>query len=291
MSEKLQKVLANAGLGSRREMEKVIEQGRVSVDGSIATLGDRVELTQQIRVDGNVIRGAQEKQPCRVLMYHKPEGQICSRHDPEGRTTVFERLPRVRDGRWISIGRLDINTSGLLLFTTDGELANRLMHPRHEIEREYAVRVFGEIPDSVLNQLRKGVMLEDGEARFDKVARRAQRGEDSLNNWFDVVLSEGRNREVRRLWESQEVRVSRLIRTRYGDIQLKKGLPTGAWIELGLEDINYLRKSVQLPKESVSQVDDKEQKINAVRTNRLRRTVKKFEWKKRTQSGPDGHQE
>lgn len=287
MSEKLQKVLANAGLGSRREMEKVIDQGRVSVDGSVAKLGDRVEPNQQIRLDGNLIKGAAEKAPCRVLMYHKPEGQICTRNDPEGRPTVFERLPRIRDGRWISIGRLDINTSGLLLLTTDGELANRLMHPRHEIEREYAVRIFGEVSDAIIRKLAKGVALEDGEAKFDKIKRRSAREDESQNQWFDVVLSEGRNREVRRLWESQEVRVSRLIRTRYGDIALKKGLPSGAWLELGLDEVNYLRTSVQLPKETQSQVDENKQKLNAVRTNRLRRTVKKFEWKQRTEGKPD----
>lgn len=287
MSEKLQKVLANAGLGSRREMEKVIEQGRVSIDGSIAKLGDRVELNQQIRVDGNLIKGSTEKAPCRVLMYHKPEGQICTRNDPEGRPTVFERLPRIRDGRWISIGRLDINTSGLLLLTTDGELANRLMHPKHEIEREYAVRIFGDVSDATISKLSKGVMLEDGEAKFDKIKRRTGREDESQNQWFDVVLSEGRNREVRRLWESQEVRVSRLMRTRYGDIALKKGLPSGAWIELGLDEVNYLRTSVQLPKETHSQVDENKQKLNAVRTNRLRRTVKKFEWKQRTEGKQD----
>lgn len=287
MSEKLQKVLANAGLGSRREMEKVIDQGRVSVDGSVAKLGDRVEPNQQIRLDGNLIKGAAEKAPCRVLMYHKPEGQICTRNDPEGRPTVFERLPRIRDGRWISIGRLDINTSGLLLLTTDGELANRLMHPRHEIEREYAVRIFGEVSDAIIRKLAKGVTLEDGEAKFDKIKRRSAREDESQNQWFDVVLSEGRNREVRRLWESQEVRVSRLIRTRYGDIALKKGLPSGAWLELGLDEVNYLRTSVQLPKETQSQVDENKQKLNAVRTNRLRRTVKKFEWKQRTEGKQD----
>jgi 23S rRNA pseudouridine2605 synthase len=149
------------------------------------------------------------------------------------------------------------------------------------------VRIFGEVSDSVLSKLRKGVTLEDGEARFDKISRRKRQGEDSQNNWFDVVLTEGRNREVRRLWESQEVKVSRLIRSRYGEISLKKGLPTGAWLELGLEEINYLRQSVQLPKETESQVDSNEQKINAVRTNRLRRTVKKFEWKKRVQNKED----
>ena len=155
MSEKLQKVLARAGIGSRREMEQWIDAGRVSVNGNTATLGDRVEPTDTVRVDGNVIDNVAEKQPCRILMYNKPEGEICTRNDPEGRTTVFDRLPTITNGRWIAVGRLDINTSGLLIFTNDGELANRLMHPSHEVEREYAVRVFGEVTQGHLQQLRK----------------------------------------------------------------------------------------------------------------------------------------
>lgn len=155
MTEKLQKVLANQGLGSRREMERWIEQGRVSVNGTLATLGDRVDETGQIRVDGHLLSRQTEQPVCRVLMYNKPEGELCSRHDPEGRDTVFDRLPAIRMGRWIAVGRLDMNTSGLLLFTNDGELANRLMHPKCEVEREYAVRVFGDVTHQTLNTLKK----------------------------------------------------------------------------------------------------------------------------------------
>ncbi|GAC14686.1 23S rRNA pseudouridine(2605) synthase RluB [Aliiglaciecola lipolytica] len=279
MSEKLQKVLANAGKGSRREMEKWIEQGRISVNGNIATLGDRVENTDQVRVDGQLLTIAQEKPVCRVLMYNKPEGELCSRKDPEGRPTVFDRLPKIQNGRWIAVGRLDINTSGLLLFTNDGELANRLMHPKHEIQREYAVRVFGEVDHKMITQLKKGVELDDGEAKFTTISRRP--GDDeSLNSWFNVTLSEGRNREVRRLWESQGVQVSRLIRVNYGGLELQKRLPQGGWIELTLEDVNPLRKSVQLPNETESLVNEKRNKLDHVRISRMRRSVKKHKLNK-----------
>ena len=248
-SEKLQKVLANLGNGSRREIEAMIVAGKISVDGKIATLGDRVDVNTnpKIRINGHLVQlRSKEKEVCRVLAYYKPEGEICSRHDPQGRANVFERLPRLKNARWINIGRLDINTSGLLLFTTDGELANRLMHPRHEIEREYAVRVFGNITDQQLNQLRKGVQLEDGPAAFNSIK---PQGGDGLNQWFNVVITEGRNREVRRMWEAIDVQVSRLLRIRYGNITLPKGLSRGTWMELGIDSVNYLRQLVGLPAE------------------------------------------
>ncbi|MFN3901448.1 MAG: 23S rRNA pseudouridine(2605) synthase RluB, partial [Alishewanella aestuarii] len=244
MSEKLQKVLARAGIGSRREMEDYISRGRVTVDGKPASLGDRVTPTQAIRVDGHPVQVAsEEQQVCRVLAYHKPEGEICSRTDPEGRPTVFSRLPNIKGARWIAIGRLDINTSGLLLFTTDGELANRLMHPKFEVEREYAVRVFGEINDAMIQRLRTGVELEDGKANFKRI--KALPGE-GINRWFHVVLTEGRNREVRRMWESQGAVVSRLIRVRYGDLLLPKHLPAGGYTEYPLAEVNNLRNLVGL---------------------------------------------
>ncbi|MWN32462.1 23S rRNA pseudouridine(2605) synthase RluB [Gilliamella sp. Pra-s65] len=251
-TEKLQKVLANLGNGSRREIEAMIMAGKISVDGKIATLGDRVDVNAnpKIRINGHLIQlRSKEKEICRVLAYYKPEGEICSRNDPQGRATVFERLPRLKNARWINIGRLDINTSGLLLFTTDGELANRLMHPRHEIEREYAVRIFGKVTDQQIFQLRKGVQLEDGPASFKSI--KAQGG-DGINQWFNVVITEGRNREVRRMWEAVDVQVSRLLRIRYGDISLPKGLSRGTWLELDIESVNYLRQIVGMPQQEKS---------------------------------------
>lgn len=279
MTEKLQKVLANHGIGSRREMERWIEEGRISVDGKVATLGERVGETAQIRVDGHLLSRQAEKQVCRVLMYNKPEGELCSRSDPEGRDTVFDRLPRIKQGRWITVGRLDINTSGLLLFTNDGELANRLMHPRCEVEREYAVRVFGEVSAQALRNMQKGVELEDGVAKFTTIRPRPSE-EESINHWYNVTLSEGRNREVRRLWESQECQVSRLIRLRYGPIELQKRLPQGAWVELSLDDVNALRKHVQLSPETQSMIDERRNKLDHARLSRMRRSVKKHKVRK-----------
>jgi 23S rRNA pseudouridine2605 synthase len=274
MSEKLQKVLANAGQGSRREMEEWIEAGRISVNGKIATVGDRVEPGDKLRVDGHLLSSQREKAACRVLMYNKPEGELCSRKDPEGRPTVFDRLPAIKNGRWIAVGRLDVNTSGLLLFTNDGELANRLMHPSHEIEREYSVRVFGEVDQAMISRLCKGVELEDGKAKFTAVHKKPG-DEESMNNWYNVTLSEGRNREVRRLWESQEVQVSRLIRVRYGALDLQKNLPQGGWIELPLNDLNTLRNSVKLDNETESMVKDEDKKLDHLKISRMRRSVKK----------------
>ncbi len=276
MSEKLQKVLARAGMGSRREMEAVIEKGRVSVDGKIAKLGDRVEQHQAIRVDGHPVKIDNEAESvCRVLMYHKPEGELCTRKDPEGRRTVFDRLPALQHGRWVVVGRLDINTSGLLLFTTDGELANRLMHPSFEVEREYAVRVFGDVQESTLQKLRKGVELEDGFAKFNKIKNI---GGEGINHWYHVVITEGRNREVRRLWESQEVQVSRLIRIRFGDVHLEKHLPQGGWAEMKLDQVNYLRRLVGLPVETKSMVPVQERKTDKrTQTARIRRSVRKHQ--------------
>jgi 23S rRNA pseudouridine2605 synthase len=274
MSDKLQKVLANAGVGSRREMEKWIEAARISVNGKIATLGDRVELADKIRVDGHPLSTSNNAPVCRVLMYNKPEGELCSRKDPEGRATVFDRLPSIKNGRWIAVGRLDINTSGLLLFTNDGELANRLMHPKHEVEREYSVRVFGEVENIMLKRLTDGVKLEDGEAKFTHIVKKPG-DEESQNTWYNVSLSEGRNREVRRLWESQGLQVSRLMRVRYGTLELQKRLPQGGWVELGLPDLNTLRTSVQLPEETETLIKLDPGKLDHVKISRMRRSVKK----------------
>jgi len=275
MSEKLQKVLARAGKGSRREMETFISAGRVSIDGKTAFLGDRIEGTEQIRLDGHTVKlKAKEDDICRVIMYNKPEGEMCTRKDPEGRPTVFDRLPPLENSRWVAVGRLDINTSGMLLFTTDGELANRLMHPSKKVEREYAVRVFGEVNEAMLQTLRAGVKLEDGPAKFQKIT---YKGGEGRNHWFHVVLSEGRNREVRRLWESQEVQVSRLIRVRYGDMEMKRQLPNGGWTELALGEVNYYRKLVDLPVETQSKVKVDEKAMDNAKSRRIRRSVKKHQ--------------
>ena len=244
MSEKLQKVLANRGLGSRRSMEKWIGEGRVKVNDRFAKLGDRVEQDDVIVVDGKSIGKPSRKAPeQRLILYNKPQGQICSRNDPEGRATVFDNLPGLKSQRWICIGRLDINSSGLLLFTTDGELANRLMHPSFSIEREYAVRVMGKVDDFMLARLRDGVQLEDGMARFSDIRRGGGTG---INHWYYVVLMEGRNREVRRLWESQNLVVSRLKRVRYGNVFIPSRVKAGRWADLSRKESDELYSMVGL---------------------------------------------
>lgn len=242
-TEKLQKVLASAGLGGRREMETWITEGRISVNGSTAKLGDRVGPDDRIQVDGRPISRKPVKH--RVILFNKPTGQICSRRDPQGRSSVFDKLPKLKKQRWICIGRLDYNTSGLLLFTTDGELANRLMHPSFRIEREYVVRVLGEVTDEKLQKMRDGVMLEDGMARFTDI-QKGQDEEDSANQWYYVVLMEGRNREVRRLWESQGLKVSRLKRVRFGNLFIPSAVKAGRWIDLKPKDIRGLYDMVGL---------------------------------------------
>ncbi|MDO4222837.1 MAG: 23S rRNA pseudouridine(2605) synthase RluB, partial [Acinetobacter sp.] len=244
MSEKLQKVLARVGLGSRRQMEDMISEGRVSVNGQVATLGDRVQVGDELRLDGRKVQFQLECETRRrVLIYYKPEGEICSRHDPEGRPTVFDHLPTISQDRWVMVGRLDINSTGLLIFTNDGELANRLMHPSNEVERQYAVRVMGEVTQQTRQTLLRGVELEDGFAKFESFA---DLGGEGINRWYQVVVKEGRNREVRRLFESQGLKVSRLLRTRYGIINLPRELRTGRWLELDQLAIDQLAKSVQL---------------------------------------------
>lgn len=244
MSEKLQKVLARVGLGSRRYMEEVIAAGRVSVNGRIAQVGERIEPGDELRIDGRKVQFQLEDEVRRrVLVYYKPEGEICSRNDPEGRTTVFEHLPQIANDRWVMVGRLDINSTGLLLFTNDGELANRLMHPSNEVEREYAVRVMGEVTPEARKNLLAGVELEDGPAKFESFS---EIGGEGINRWYQVVVKEGRNREVRRLFESQGLKVSRLLRTRYGSVILPRELRTGRWVELDKNDIDNLVKSVEL---------------------------------------------
>lgn len=242
--EKLQKALARMGLGSRRQMEEVIKAGRVSVNSGPATIGDRVSQGDEIRVDGRQIKyTAESEKRRRVLAYYKPEGEVCSANDPEGRPTVFERLPKLTHDRWVMVGRLDINSTGLLLFTNDGEMAHRLMHPSSEVTREYAVRVLGEVTPDIARTMTTGVMLEDGMAQFEDIK---EGGGEGVNKWYHVKLKEGRNREVRRLFESQGLKVSRLLRTSYGSIALPKELRTGRFLELDKKDINTLTDLVSL---------------------------------------------
>lgn len=230
MSEKIQKVLANAGMGSRREIEGWIQEGRITINGRTATIGDRMTYHDSVAVDGREIKLLKSKsQKTRVLLYHKPEGEICTRNDPENRPTIFESLPIIRNSRWICVGRLDFNTSGLLLITNNGELANELMHPSTEIEREYAVRIRGDVDATHLTKLQQGVKLEDGMAKFNHIV---DAGGSGANHWYHVVVKEGRNRLVRRLWEALGFSVSRLIRVRFGPVYLPSNLKRGRHEEL-----------------------------------------------------------
>jgi len=236
-SQKLQKVLAQAGLGSRRAMEKLIEAGKVKVNGEVATLGQRVTSEDVIEFGRRRIQFKVTARLPRVILYHKPEGEIVTRDDPKGRTSVFEKLPTIRSAKWLAVGRLDFNTCGLLIFTTSGELANRLMHPRFEVEREYAVRIFGALSDDTMRQLRAGVRLSDGLARFDELEAK---GGEGRNHWYRVVLKEGRNRIVRRMFESLGLRVSRLMRIRFGIVTLPPHLKRGTWVEIKEAEIRNL---------------------------------------------------
>lgn len=245
--ERLQKVLANAGLGSRREIETWIAAGRVQVNGHVAQLGERIGSGDRVALDGRWLRLSERlSNRRRLIAYNKPEGEVVTRHDPEDRPSVFARLPPLSRGRWIAVGRLDINTSGLLLLTTDGELANRLMHPSREIEREYAVRVVGEVSDQDMQRLTTGVELEDGPARFVSVR---EAGGTGVNRWYGVVLCEGRKREVRRLWEAIGHRVSRLIRVRFANVSLGPRLFAGHWRDLEDEERQALLALAGLPRE------------------------------------------
>ena len=244
--------------------DRIIKSGRVTVNQKPATLGARVLLTDEIRIDGRLVRVTAERDKRRrVIAYYKPEGEICSAMDKEGRTTVFERLPKLSGDRWVMVGRLDINSSGLLLFTNDGELAHRLMHPSSEIIREYAVRVLGEVSPQMASTLTKGVALEDGLAKFDDIK---EGGGTGVNKWYHVTLKEGRKREVRRLFESQGLKVSRLLRTRYGSFQLPSTLKTGRFIELDRREVKGLIDLVGLrPREEMGvnkSAHNKQQRIS-----------------------------
>lgn len=238
MSEKIQKYLANLGLDSRRQIEQMIAAGRITVNGEVAHLGQRVEGNETIQVDGKTV-GKSEINETQVLIYHKPDGKVCTRSDESGRPTVFEDLPPCKEGRWVMVGRLDLSTTGLLLFTNNGELAHQLMHPSQELEREYAVRVYGKVEDAMLELLKKGVDLEDGLSRFESIE---DAGGEGANHWYRVILKRGRNREVKRLWESQGITVSRLIRIRYGSIYLSNTLPAGQSRLATQQEIQSLKK-------------------------------------------------
>jgi 23S rRNA pseudouridine2605 synthase len=252
--ERIQKVLAQAGVASRRAVETLIREGRVQVNGERAHIGQKIGPRDRVQVNGKGIALPQRVEATRVLAYKKRVGEIVTRADPEGRRTVFRKLPELEGGRWIAIGRLDINTSGLLLFTNSGELARRLMHPSFEIEREYAVRVLGEVDDELLERMVQGVRLEDGEGRFEKVWRSDGPEFDdpdggapgAANRWFQVVVKQGRNRLVRRMWESQRCQVSRLMRVRYGPVELGRGIRSAGYRELERHEIRALERAVGL---------------------------------------------
>lgn len=259
---KLHKVLAEAGLGSRRDMEELIVAGRVSVNGEPAHIGQRILPTDQVRINGKLIQRKVSKKPPRVLMYHKPAGEIVSMNDPDGRPSVFDRLPAMKVGKWLAVGRLDFNTEGLLLFTTSGDLANRLMHPRYGIEREYAVRTLGELEEGMRQKLLAGVELDDGIAQFSKIA---DGGGEGVNKWYRVVIGEGRNREVRRMFEAVGLTVSRLIRTRYGALILPSGLKRGRWEEMEENMVRDLLSISGMEKMSVQSSNNKSRNADEAR--------------------------
>jgi 23S rRNA pseudouridine2605 synthase len=260
--ERLQKVLARAGIASRRQIEEWVEEGRIQVNDQPAGPGQKIGPGDRVKLNGKLVHLKFNVRTPRVLIYHKPEGEIVSRNDPEGRPTVFERLPILRRGRWLVIGRLDFNTSGLLLFTDDGGLANRLMHPRYGLDREYAVRLLGELTDEQIQSLTTGIMLEDGSAKFGSL--RAEGGEGA-NRWYRVTLSEGRNREVRRMFEAVGLTVSRLIRVRYGPVELPPRLKRSMWMEMAEAEVCSLA-GLPAPKKEVGA---------RVREPKLRRTTER----------------
>ncbi|WP_245006487.1 23S rRNA pseudouridine(2605) synthase RluB [Methylomonas koyamae] len=242
--ERIQKLLARAGLGSRREIERWIGEGKLLVNGNPVQLGYHLKPGDHLQINGRIVKWEKyAEQPTRVLVYHKPVGELVTRRDPEGRPVIFTQLPRLQVGRWIAVGRLDINTSGLILVTNNGELANRLMHPSREVEREYAVRILGEVDDAMLERLKQGVELDDGPAHFEDVSFYAGEG---ANKWFYATVKQGRNRLVRRLWESQGVKVSRLIRVRYGDVTLPERVRAHSFYELEVKELAALMEFVGL---------------------------------------------
>ncbi len=249
--ERIQKVLARGGIGSRREVERWLTEERLQLNGEVAKLGDRLKPDDVLFLNNRILKWEKfTVQPTRVLIYHKPTGEVVTRNDPENRKTIFTRLPKMNGSRWIAVGRLDINTQGLLLVTNNGELANRLMHPSSEIDREYAVRILGDVSAENIAQLKKGVQLEDGLAHFDDIQFN---GGEGANSWYHVTVKEGRNRLVRRLWEALDFQVSRLMRVRYGPIFLPDGLSAGQNYELEAKELDDLLSFVDLPSERFAQ--------------------------------------
>lgn len=248
MSERIQKVLASAGVASRRTIEEWIAEGRILVNGRPAAVGQKIDHDDRVRIDGRSIALSRKTEATRVLLYRKKVGEVVTREDPDGRRTVFRKLPELENGRWIAVGRLDIATSGLLLMTNDGELARRLMHPSYLIPRTYAVRVLGEVDEEMRQRLLTGVKLEDGPARFESMvlAEPPENEEGGANRWYEVCLREGRNREVRRLIESQRLQVSRLMRVSYGPVHLGRGIKTGSYREATPEELRALQEAVGL---------------------------------------------
>ena len=265
--------MANAGIASRRESERWIQAGRVSVNGKIAEIGDRATTRDLIRVDGKPLRLTKpEDFQRKMIAYHKPEGEISTKKDPEGRPTIFDSLPKIRNSRWLSVGRLDFNTSGLIFFTNDGELANKLMHPAQEIVRKYAVRVRGQVTDDILKQLQAGVELDDGDAHFDSIE---DGGGEGSNHWYHVTLKEGRNREVRRLWEAFDIQVSRLHRIQYGPFDLPRALKRGRWRELTPSELAEFEKIADLKPTKVKIVRQDKNKQRQNKRLKARKVFKK----------------
>lgn len=277
--ERVQKVLAQMGFGSRRSIEKAITDGEIRINGVLATLGQRVSRDDTVEMQGRKISLSNASaHRTRVLLYNKPEGEICSRKDPEGRRSVFDRLPKLKGDRWISVGRLDFNTSGLLLFTNDGDLAHGLMHPSSTIDREYLVRVQGDVNEAMLDRLKEGIMLDDGVAKFTDIVESENQGHGGHNRWFYCVVMEGKNREVRRLWESQGVTISRLKRVRFGNVFIPSHVRTGQWLELTDKEVKSLSVTAGIDqsrkkhhKPSPKELAEQQRHINKLRKGRSKR--------------------